>query len=266
MMHYISFQGGEIRYRSEGTGTGKAIVLLHGFLESMGIWDEFSRALSKHFRVLSIDLPGHGGSEILAEVHSMELMADAVHGVLEHCGISQCVMVGHSMGGYVALAFARRYEKMLKGICLFNSNALADTPDQRVNRSRAIAVVRQNHQGFISQFIPDLFAPENVSKFAGEIEKLKEEAMKMSGEGVIASLEGMKARHEHLDFLQKTRLAVLFIVGKKDSRSDFKRIQEQIALPKHSEALILGDCGHMGWIEAKEVTLPALASFASRFL
>jgi pimeloyl-ACP methyl ester carboxylesterase len=262
MAHYISFKGKEIKFRSEGVG--KPIVLLHGFLESGSIWNDFSKQLSKQFRVIVIDLPGHGGSEVVEEVHTMELMADIVKAVLDHCGIGSCLMVGHSMGGYVMLAFARKYEHTLKGICLFNSNALADTPDAKVNRSRAIAVVKQNHQGFISNFIPDLFAPENVEKFKNEIIILREEAMKMTQQAIIASLDGMKARSAHLDFLSKTSLPVLFIIGKKDSRSDFSKMLEHISLPTHSESLILGDCGHMGWIEAAETTLGVLGAFASR--
>ena len=264
MAHYISYQGKEIRFHSEGIG--KPLVLLHGFLESLSIWKDFSTQLSKQFRVISIDLPGHGLSEVIDTVHSMEMMAAVVKNILDHCGLKSCVMAGHSMGGYVMLAFARQYPEYLKGICLFNSNALADSPEAKVNRSRAVMVVKQNRQGYISQFIPDLFAPANVGKFQKEIAELREAALKMSKEGIIASLEGMKARRSHLDFLEKTAIPVMFIVGKKDPRSDFALLQDQIALPTHSESLILSECGHMGWLEAKDVTLPALGSFAARML
>ena len=85
------------------SSNGPCIVLLHGFLESLCIWDEFVNELSKDFKVLTIDLPGHGKTENFSEVHTMEFMAETVKAVLEHLKIEKCVLIGHSMGGYVRL-------------------------------------------------------------------------------------------------------------------------------------------------------------------
>ena len=115
-------------------GEGNVIVLLHGFLESTEIWKDFAKKLSKNFRVISIDLPGHGKSEIIDEVHSMDLMAKEVRNILEISGINKCVMVGHSMGGYTAIAFAKKFRRFLKGLILFHSHVEADNEKENMVR------------------------------------------------------------------------------------------------------------------------------------
>ena len=111
MIRTCIFRQGRIRYKQQGKG--RAVILLHGFLEDLHIWDEFSSELSKSYRVISIELPGHGKSENFGYVHSMELMADAVMAVLKQERLRKVVIIGHSMGGYVSLAFAEKYSDHL---------------------------------------------------------------------------------------------------------------------------------------------------------
>ena len=147
------------------SGKGKTIVLLHGFSESSKIWDGFRDQLSDFFRVIVIDLAGHGKSESLDPVHSMELQAEVVFEVLKHCKVKKCLMVGHSMGGYVTLTFATKYPEMLKGICLFHSHPFPDSPEDRKNRSRTISLVEQDKFGFVARYIPSLFPQGSKRKF-----------------------------------------------------------------------------------------------------
>ncbi len=250
MFQTVLYQGRTIHFRDEGKGN--PIVLLHGFLESIEIWNEFSYWLSNDFRVISIDLPGFGKTDRFGEVHSMELMADCVYSVLKQQQIKTCLMIGHSMGGYATLAFAEKYSNHLKGFGLFHSNAIADTKEAKLNRSRAIEVIKWNHVNFIKEFIPDLFAPENVKKFYSEIELLKERAGMVGQKSIIAAMEGMKVRTDKLNLLRITELPVLFIIGKQDIRVPLETIMQQASLPSHSETLVLKDVGHMGFIEARE--------------
>ena len=157
---YVLVKGNKLHYSLQGKG--KTIVLLHGFMESLNLWKYFTRRLSSGFRVLSIDLPGHGLSENIRKVHSMELMADTVNAVLKELGIASCHMVGHSMGGYVSLAFAERYPRKLKGLTLFHSHAMADSAEARKNRDRAIKLVSQDKIGYVQNFFPLLFAEQNI--------------------------------------------------------------------------------------------------------
>jgi pimeloyl-ACP methyl ester carboxylesterase len=262
-MPYIVFN--EKRIFCKDAGQGQTIVLLHGFTESQKIWDHFVRVLSKEFRVITVDLPGHGKSECIAEVHTMELQAEVVHAVLKKAGIKRCIMIGHSMGGYVTLAFALKYPKNLKGFCIFHSHCFADSPEDRENRNRTIGLVRNDKFGFITNFIPNLFPEEVQDKFAKEIDELIKEAEKMPKEGIIAALEGMRMRNDQTSLLATTKLPVLFILGLKDSKAPITKLWEMISLPVHSESLILRDVGHMGYIESPKVTLNAIRRFVRQF-
>lgn len=260
----ILFQGKNIHFRSRGEG--ETVVLLHGFLESLNIWETFGQELERDFRVITIDLPGHGLSDNISEIHTMNLMAEVVHDILLLNRVERCVMLGHSMGGYVTMAFAASYPQLVAGICLFHSGALADTDEARINRDRTIEIVKRNHHQFISQFIPELFASENRERLRTEIEQLQEEARQTSPEAIIAALAGMKQRAPHLETLLTCGCPVLFVGGKQDPRIPVDRLLSQSVLPAHSEVLLLDGCGHMGHLEATGKTLPAVKFFAERVL
>jgi len=261
MIDFIHYQNQPIRYKTEGLGN--TVVLLHGFLESLEIWDSFSEMLSKYFNVISIDLPGHGESGSLGEVHSMELMAETVNAVLDHLKIENCVIAGHSMGGFVAVHFAEKYPNKVKGFGFFHSNADADTPEAKNNRNRTIAILNKNYISWVNQFIPDLFAVCNKDKFIPEIKLLQQIAGKMNASQIIAAQMGMRDRESKLAFLESTELPVFYIIGKDDSKMVVSKVMEQILLPKHCELLLLSNVGHMGFIEAKETTMNFLHGFIS---
>jgi len=262
MDNYFNYQDRKIYYRVKGKGS--CLVLLHGFLENQNIWKQYAAHMSEQLKVVTIDLPGHGQSENVAEVHSMELMADIVKGLLDALQIKEYVVIGHSMGGYVALAFAEKYAKQTKGFGVFHSHALADTTEGKINRGRAIQVVKDNHKDFISSFIPDLFTPENKKTYTQEIEDLQAESKLMEKEGIVAALHGMRERTDKTKLLKNTKVPVLFIIGKKDSRTPMSVMSDQINLPKHSEVLILEHVAHMGFIEAANTCLSFINSFTIR--
>jgi len=262
MGEYIIFRKKRIYYRD--SGEGKVLVLLHGFTEDQVIWDHFVKKLKNEFRIITMDLPGHGRSEIVSDVHSMDLMADCVNSLLNHLKIRKCVMIGHSMGGYVTLAFANKFPGKLRGFGLFHSHAAADTQEARINRERTINLIDLDKTGFIREFIPVLFDPSNVNKYKKEIMLLKESAAKIEKRGLIAALQGMKERVSHTDLLKYTRLPVLFIIGKNDSRVPPELSLQHAILPGQSHILLLDDVGHMGFIESKNITLSTIKAFILR--
>ena len=263
-MEIIKFQKKSISYTDEGTG--KVIVFLHGFTESSRIWQSFSKKLSVKYRVIAIDLPGHGHSAILGPVHSMELMAEVVFSILKKLRIGKCLMIGHSMGGYVTLAFAEKHPERLKGFSLFHSHCFADTSAEQDNRARTISIVDKDKFSYVAQFIPSLFPVEVHKKYSKVIKRMIQQASKMPKEGVIAALEGMKNRKDQAGLLIKTDLPVLFILGLKDTRVPQTRIWEMISSPAVSEILLLGKCGHMGYIEAPKKTYETILGFAKKVL
>lgn len=262
MIAEIDYQGKRIEYTLQGKGN--TIVLLHGFIESKNIWNEFVSKLSAEFTVIAVDLPGHGQSEVIDEVHTMQLMAEVVKSVLDHEKVGSAVVVGHSMGGYVALEFARIYPEAVKGIVLFHSQAAPDSEEARENRRRTINIVKQNRAGFIRQFIPDLFDQRHVSEHQPAIHGLLEEAAKMSQEAIIAAISGMRERKGGLVYLMDTKQPVFFIIGKQDSRIPYNQVLAQAVIPAHSEILLLDHVGHMGYIEAPLKTLQGIRHFAQK--
>jgi pimeloyl-ACP methyl ester carboxylesterase len=262
MKFFIEFRGKQLHY--EVSGKGPSIILLHGFLESGEIWKSFSRRLSASYQVVVIDLPGHGLSGNFGPVNSMDLMAESVNAVLKSLNVTKCLMTGHSMGGYVTLAFAEKYPRKLKGFVLFHSQAAADSPEAIKNRERTISLVEKDHQGFIKNFIPDLFDPDNVKKFGTEIDSLRNLAGQTSKEGIIAALNGMKSRPDRRHVLLISTVPVILIIGKNDSKIPMEVVIPQTLLPAHSETLLLDHVGHMGFIEASTEIFTVLKGFVER--
>ena len=237
-----------INYTDKGKGT--AIVLLHGFLENLTMWKPFIPQLSKKHRVITIDLLGHGKTGCLGYVHTMDDMAGAVKAVLSKLRLRRVVLIGHSMGGYVALAFAEKHPKMMKGLCLMNSTALADGKEKRINRDRAIVAVKQNHKSFIRISISNLFRPKNRTIFIDEIEKVKNEALKIPLQGIIAALEGMKIRKDRTKVLKSKSFKKIMIIGKHDPVLDFESLYNQTN--NTDVEIVEFPDGHMSHIENKK--------------
>lgn len=239
------------------------MVLLHGFLESSVMWNDYVAELSKSKRVICIDLPGHGNSDCFGYVHSMELMAECIKAVLDELNIRKCVMVGHSMGGYAALAFADMYPDNLRGLCLFFSTTREDSPEKKKRRDQAIRLVKQNHKSFIRAAIPQLFRPKNRIVFKEEIKQLKQEALKTPQQGIIAALQGMKNREDREIVIRFCPYEVLFVIGKYDPVLPYEELLEQAQYSERAKAELIPDIGHMGFIEKKEECLKTLKRFAN---
>ncbi|HXB12166.1 MAG TPA: alpha/beta hydrolase [Bacteroidia bacterium] len=258
MIRYASFRGGIVRYSDKGKG--RAIVLLHGYPENLHIWDEFSDTLSKNFRVIGIDLPGFGETENFGYVHSMELMAQCVHSVMLQLNLRRYIVVGHSMGGYVAIAFAELFTENLRGLCMFHSTTYPDTEEKKADRDRGIVAVKKHPAQYLKAFSANLFADPNDT----HIKKVQEIISTSTPRGIIAALEGMKVRPNREIILKFTRYPVLFIMGKKDKIINYQAALPQTEIPSQCEVLLLENAGHMGFYEAPEETLKALGKFAKR--
>ena len=264
MESFLTYRDKNIAFKTQGNG--KAIVLLHGFLESMKIWDDMVNELSSDYQVITIDLPGFGMSDSFDSIHTMEFMADIVNRLLDFLGIDKCILVGHSMGGYIALSFAEKFPEKLKGLVIFHSHAKADTSETKTNRERAIEVIASDKGRFILNFIPNLFAPDNVEKHKEQIDKLIKYSANFSKKGIIAAIEGMKHRDDKTHVLKNAAFPILFIIGKLDPRVPFQDVMKQVSMPQHSELLLLSNVGHMGFIEAKEKCQSSIKCFADRVL
>ncbi len=251
------FKNTKIAYSEQGKGT--VVVLLHGFLENQLMWDDFVPEFSKKYRVITIDLLGHGQTECLGYVHSMEDQADMVHHVLHELKIRKAILVGHSMGGYVALAFAELYPDTMKGLVLLNSTSRADSDERKRNRDRAIVAVKQNYSAFVRMSIANLFSEDNRDRLAEQIERVKLEALKTPLQGVVAALEGMKIRNDREVILHFAPYPILLILGKKDGVLIYGDNLEQIDGTK-VQLKSFAD-GHMSHLENKKQLMKVLLEF-----
>jgi pimeloyl-ACP methyl ester carboxylesterase len=256
----ILYKNTKISYSDTGKGT--AIVLLHGFLENKTMWQDFIPELSLKNRIITIDLLGHGETECLGYVHSMEDNADVVHEVLSSLRIRKAILVGHSMGGYVALAFAELYPDYMKGLFLLNSTSRADSYERQTNRDRAVVCVKQNYGAFVSMSIANLFAEDNRERLAGEIEKVKEQALKTPLQGIVAALEGMKIRKDREVILHFAPYPMQLVLGKKDGVLIYEDSLDQIEGTK-VELTTFPD-GHMSHIENEKELMKVLLHFLKK--
>jgi pimeloyl-ACP methyl ester carboxylesterase len=254
-----SFFYKNIKIHYSDSGKGKAIVLLHGFLENQSMWNYFSIELSKKYRVICIDLFGHGATENYGYVHTMEDQAKMVKATLNHILVRKYILVGHSMGGYVALSFAKLFPENLKGLCLMNSTALPDSSEKKINRDRAIKAVKKDYRTFVRIAIPMLFSEKNRNVFISEIRDITKEALQITPQGIVAALEGMKIREDLTSIFKTSRFPIQFIIGKQDPVLEYSTLIEQTK-NTFIQVIEFSD-GHMSYIENKEELLVALALF-----
>lgn len=256
-MKNILYKNTKISYTDSGEGT--AIVLLHGFLENKKMWKTYVDVFSEKHRVITIDLLGHGESDSLGYVHEMEDNANAVHEILKHLKIEKATILGHSMGGYVGLAFAELFPKSITKLILLNSTSKADSHEKKINRNRAIKAVKQNYVNFVNLAIGNLFSENNRIRLAVEIDKAREQALKTPLQGIIASLEGMKIRKDREWLLHENRFPTLLILGKQDPVLNYEESLSQIE--DTTAELVSFEDGHMSHIENKEELKTILLDF-----
>ena len=260
MQNSVVYKNAKISFSS--TGKGAAIVLLHGFLENSSMWNSITKELSKRNKVICIDLLGHGNSECIGYIHSMEIMAEAVEAVLKHLRIRKSIFIGHSMGGYVALAFADKNPQNVKGFCLMNSTSLADDDQRKLLRARANKLVQSNFKNMVQLSFTNLFSEESRITYKAEIKLALQDALKISLQGYIACQEGMKIRPNRIAILKNNDFKKLFIIGKKDPVLNYKELVEE-AKETNSEVVIFEE-GHMSHIENRVELIDVLKSFVKK--
>ena len=236
-----TFNNSSIHYTI--TGKGPTLVLLHGFLLSPTIWTEIIPKLANKNQVITIDLPGHGKSECIAEIQTMELMADVVNSILEENNIEKANFIGHSMGGYISLAFIEKYPSKIKSLVLLNSSSEADSEERKTNRNRAVKVIKTHKEAFINMGIAALFKEEKQKEFQHLIEKFSTEAFQFPVEGIVASIKGMRDRKERTSILKNFKGKKYMISGIEDP---IIPISDSKQIAKESEAkLYKVQSGHM---------------------
>ena len=257
MVRSFTYKNIPIQYTD--TGKGRVVVLFHGFLEDSTMWSAIVPKFSKQNRVICVDLLGHGASGSLGYIHTMEEQAMLVKAVLNHLHLRKYILIGHSMGGYVALAFTELYPKSVRGLCLMNSSALADSEEKKINRDRALKNIKKNYRIFVSVAIPNLFSENSRLRYKAEIKKLTQEALQLTPQSIIAATEGIKIRKDRTHLLKEGTYKKLLIIGKKDSLLDYNSLIQQT--DNTDVGIVEFPDGHMSHIENKDSLIATLKDF-----
>ena len=250
----------------EDSGKGdKVILLLHGYLETMYIWDDLYNDLSRDYRVIRIDLPGHGLS-CTAPVNTMELMATVAKGVLDICKVEKATVIGHSMGGFVAQQccklFPDRFEKMI----LINSYPYPETDDSREIRAREQGVINSEHLMTLAELsIPKMFHPDNLRRLDEKIRETVGLCETHDPAGIVACIKGILQREDTTPWLAATKIPVLSICGDSDTLVTTEIRDRMAADCPNMRMEVLQNCGHNAFLESPERTLELIREFVYNY-
>jgi pimeloyl-ACP methyl ester carboxylesterase len=257
--NYFIYKENKIGYRI--AGNGPLVVLLHGFGETGKVWEVQAAHLSTHYQVLVPDLPGSGNSNAIPDM-SLEGLAESVAALVGSITTNPHTLIGHSMGGYIALAYAERYAERLLGLGLFHSTAYADSAAKAETRKKAIEFVSANGaRAFLSVAIPGLFAPSTLSEQPWLIEKQIKDAYNFSESSVVSYYSAMMIRPDRCAVLKQFEKPVLFVSGEADTLIPTQDLLEQTKLAKKGHFYQLQYSGHMGMLEEPEKTNQILTSY-----
>ncbi|RLJ63171.1 pimeloyl-ACP methyl ester carboxylesterase [Lacinutrix venerupis] len=231
------------------TGKGQVVVLLHGFLEDSSMWDTLTPVLAQKNRVITIDLLGHGKTACLGYIHTMEDMANAVYFVLKTLKLRKYIFIGHSMGGYVALAFAKKHLESVKGLCLLNSTYQEDSIERKQLRARANKMAQNNYENMVRMSFANLFSAESKLKYNEVYNEALKTALKTPIQGYMSANEGMRLREDSSTFFTEASFKKIVLLGKKDTILDVENILK--FTKKHNIESYIFSEGHMSHIENK---------------
>jgi pimeloyl-ACP methyl ester carboxylesterase len=263
-MELIDFEGTKVATYTKGQQAGWPIVCIHGFCEDSRVWEDWITLLPD-FQFIMIDMPGFGNSKIILNL-TIEKIATIVKRVLDFYSVKKCFLVGHSMGGYVSLSFAKAFPEYIQGLCLFHSHPFADTPEKIDGRQKSISFIKTNGAViFVRQLIPSLFAYHFNKGYQMEVNKMIHHAIQYTSEAIIAAQEAMIQRSEESEVLKQAAYPVLFIIGRQDKAVPIELSLAQIHLPKIADVRIYPTVGHMGMLEAPRETSKALSEFINNF-
>ena len=247
-------------------GSGPPIVLIHGYPFNRSLWTEQTEALRSKYRVVTPDLRGFGESDSSAGPATMTRMAEDVATLMDELGIEQAVIGGLSMGGYVALAFARMFPARLKALVLADTRAQADTEEGKQTRfQQAEKATSEGMAGIADAMLPKLLTPETVSKRPELVKRVRDMMVKTKPEGAAGALLGMAERDDQTEFISSILVPTLILVGREDAITPVADSEKMQSLIEGSRLVVIENAGHVSNLEQTEQFNDALLGFLSAF-
>ncbi len=250
--HTIVYQGIQLHYRK--LGVGAATLLIHGFGEDGNVFNQAIKHLPEQGMLLIPDLPGSGESEIWpAAEPNLNDFALALDAILEKEGIEKCSVMGHSMGGYIALAFAEQFPEKMVALGLLHSTAYADSAERIQKRAQAIEFIeREGAAAFLRISLPGLFAPAFREQRKEVIDALFTSIKKVSGSTLIQYYRAMIQRPDRSKLLEAAPYPVMFIIGQEDEIVRAANTLQLANITANAYIHVLNNVGHMSMLEAPE--------------
>jgi len=233
-------------------------------MENLNIWDGFSDDLSANYHVVIPDIPIHGQSECEGEVNTIERMSDGISALIDYLEISKVLLVGHSMGGYVALSIAERFPEKIAGLCLLHSTPNADSNEKKQSRLLEIDEIKQGKKDeVVSKAVPLRFSTNNLLTHKMIVDWAIDIAKGTSDIGVISSLKAMASRSDYNHVLANVNFPTMMIFGELDNHIPLSVAKHLELRNEITRTVYLHNSGHMGFLEEKDQALNAIRSFAA---
>lgn len=263
-MVFIETQPG-FKLHTRDMGAGAPIVLLHGYCGSADYWQAAANQLSERYRVILPDLRGHGQSDAPSEAYTMDQMADDIVQLAAKLELGAFTLLGHSLGGYVALSVAERYPEKLAGFGLIHSTAYPDSEEAKANRLAAVETIQlQGINSFVDALIPKLFHPSYMAERDALVKQAKEIGYQTPPNGAIGAALAMRARPDRTSVMNDTELPLLLIAGEGDQVVSQERLFT--ASGEHVLQVVLPQAGHMGMMETPDQMSSSINRFMERYI
>lgn len=268
--HVVNVNGMNMVYEECGESNEKTIILLHGFGGSSEYWHKVCPLLSEKYRIIMPQLRGHGSSSTPQGVYSMETMAEDIYRLVGKLNVDKVVMFGHSLGGYVTLAFAEKYADKLLGLGLIHSTGLPDSEEKKEKRRQDIEDISINGvNDYVKKLIPKLFTESNRGEMQDEVSDMIDIGLDMTQEGAIRTLEGMIDRPDRSYVLADAKYPILIVAGAEDEvvkpLDTFSITRENVTDSTFDYAHILEntfeDVAHMSLVEVPDQLSRVIANY-----
>ena len=267
MKKQVLYQNTLLVYHAYGSET--PLVLLHGFGETNSIWKNQTAYLSNHCKLIIPDLPGSGKSELSGIIDKnldVGMLAEAVFSILRNENIDQCIMLGHSIGSYITLAFAGKYPEKLKAFGFVHSTAFGDSDAKKQDRSKGIEAINLNGSyACLKNMLPGLFADDFKEKNRAVIDIPIEEGRHFRKTSLQQYYYAMMQRPESTGVLNNSKLPVLFVIGTEDRAAPSGELLKEVHLPEIAYIHIMPGMAHMSMLEAPEKLNDLLKNFINAF-
>jgi pimeloyl-ACP methyl ester carboxylesterase len=247
------------------SGSGYPLVFLHGFCESNKIWRNLSLELCDQFRIICPDLPGFGNSQLPDDAFSLEDIGNILIAWLKQQGITECVVIGHSLGGYISLEILRKHHDLVKAIVLFNSAAFEDAAEKKENRNKLIQFIGEHGVApFLKTFVPSLFYPPTAVKYRSVMEQIEHDGSLIRPESVMLYAAAMRDRQDSVGLIQKYPEKIMLIAGEHDQNVPLPKTKKMAEYLPRDQVHIMPESAHMSLFEQSELCYEAIRKFAQK--